>query len=384
MRWIITENRDCKCLGFAVDFLPPKVPSKLHVLYRDSQIYLNADGLAGIIPCKSGNSILIEPKYKELHPFSMYEYIHDLSVKSETDSDIDKDEHDIDIHTVAQAFANELIAIHCRQKLFKRIPVKRDSNVVKGRVHWSNTASRMATGRQFPVVSTFLEPTYDIPDNEAISMAAKVCLPLFEYNTKEWVALHSWSSMSYTNSLSKEALLKLKSSLGNSKRGGAHAYYYAPIALALIILGVDDAGNISSEGQSILFNMPGLYEDYIRTAFMRRCISKGLSCQKSFVPKSFLFSDGKCELEPDITIYNGTTPMAVLDVKYKVPDSKDYYQIFTYMKYAGLSKAFIVSPAVRHNEIITAYDGSKIVNLNVSKSDNKQLESIASEVISSL
>lgn len=384
MRWIITENEDCECPGFTVDILPERLPANLHVLYKDSQIYLRADGLAGIIPCKSGNSILIEPKCKGLHPFSMYEYINDLSIMNDNDSSIDSDGDGIDIHTVAQCFTKELIAIRCRQKLFKRLPVKSDRSMAKGRVDWSCTAVKIATGKPYPIVSTVLEATYDIPENEAISMAAQICLPLFEYGTDEWNVLHSWSTMKYKKPLSKEALLKLQCTLRNSTLGGAHAYYYTPIALALIILGVDDAGNASSQEQSILFNMPGLYEDYIRTAFMRKSILKGLSCQKSFIPKSFLFSNGTCELEPDITIYNGTHPLAVLDVKYKVPDSKDFYQIFTYMKYAELSKAYIISPSVMHNEVIAAYDGSKIINLNISKSDNELLESLASEVIDSL
>ena len=190
--------------------------------------------------------------------------------------------------------------------------------------------------------------------------------------------------MPYSKPLTKEELQKLFSSLRNLKLGGAHAYYYTPLALALIILGIDDAGNTTSQDQSILFNMPGLYEDYIRTAFMRKCVLKGLSCQKSFIPKSFLFTNGTCELEPDITIYSGTQPLAVLDVKYKVPDSKDYYQIFTYMQYARLSNAYIISPCVKHNEVITAYNGSRIVNINVSKSDHVQLEKLAVEVIDNL
>lgn len=384
MRWIITENEDCECLGFTVDLLPERLPANLHILCKDSQLYLRADGLVGIIPCKSGNSILIEPKCKGLYPFSMYEYINDLSIENDNDSFVENEGNDIDIHTVVQRFAKELIAIYCRQKLFKRLPVKSKRNVVKGRIDWSSTAVRIVTGRPYPIASTVLEPTYDIPENEVISMAAQICLPLFEYNTDEWNVLNSWSTMAYAKPLSKELLLKLQCSLRNTKLGGAHAYYYTPIALALIILGVDDAGNALSQGQSILFNMPGLYEDYIRTAFMRKSILKGLSCQKSFIPKSFLFSNGTCELEPDITIYNGSHPLAVLDVKYKVPDSKDYYQIFTYMKYAGLTKAFIISPSVRHREVITAYDGSKIVNLNVSKSYNEQLESLAAEVIDNL
>lgn len=384
MRWIITENEDCECPGFAVDLLPAQLPANLHVLYRNSQIYLRADGIAGIIPCKSGHSILIEPKCKGLHPFSMYEYINDLLIKNEIDSTVDKDGRGIDIHTIAQCFADELIAIQCRQKLFKRLPVKSNRNIVKGRIDWSATAVRIATGRHSPIASTVPEPTYDIAENEVISMAAKICLPLFEHSTDEWRSLHSWSSMAYTRPLSKEALLKLRCSLRNTKLGGAHAYYFTPIALALIILGVDDAGNTLSQNPNILFNMPGLYEDYIRTAFMRKSIPKGLSCQKSFSPKSFLFSDGTCELEPDITIYNGSKPLAVLDVKHKIPDSKDYYQIFTYMKYAGLTKAFIISPSVRHKEAITAYDGSKMINLNVSESQHEKLELLAAEVIDTL
>ena len=384
MRWIITENEECKCPGFTVDFLPANLPVNLHVLYKESQLFLRADGLAGIIPCKSGHSILIDPKCKGLHPLKMYEYINDLSISHQTDDAIDSDGSNIDIHSLAKCFANELIVIQCRQKLFKRLPVKEGRNMVRGRVDWANTYRRIKTGRELPITSIALESAYDIAENEAISMAAEICLPLFEYNTAEWLVLHSWSSMSYSKPLTKEKLQKLHSSLRNLKIGGAHAYYYTPLALALIVLGTDDAGNTTSQNQSMLFNMPVLYEDYIRTAFMRKCALKGLSCQKSFIPKSFLFINGTCELEPDITIYSGTQPLAILDVKYKVPDSKDYYQLLTYMQYAGLSSAYIISPNVKHNEIITAYNGSKIVNINVSKSDHMQLEKIVSEVIGNL
>jgi 5-methylcytosine-specific restriction endonuclease McrBC regulatory subunit McrC len=360
------------------------LPEKLHVLYKDSQLYLQADGLAGIIPCKSGNSILIEPKCKDLHPFLMYEYINNLSLNQDTENAVDTEGSNIDLQTLAQYFANELIAIHCRQRLFKRLPVKKNRTAVKGKVNWSTTARQVASKQLAPIASTALESTYDIPENEVISMAASLCLPLFDHNTAEWSALFSWSSIKYNRALTKEALLKLKGILQNSQISGAHAYYYTPIALALSILGIDEAGNASTQDQSILFNMPGLYEDYIRTAFMRRSTLKGYSCQKSFVPRSFLFANGTCELEPDITIYDGKKPIAVLDVKYKVPDSKDYYQIFAYMKYAKLLKAYVISPYVRHNEAITAYDGSKIIGVNVSKSIHTQLEEIVSGVIDTL
>ena len=88
MKWIITENTECECPGFTVDILPQQIPAKLRVLFRDQQVFLEADGLAGIIPCKGGNSIVINPKCKNLEPFSMYEYINNLSISHKEDQDL--------------------------------------------------------------------------------------------------------------------------------------------------------------------------------------------------------------------------------------------------------------------------------------------------------
>ena len=57
MEWKVTENEECHCPGFTVDILPKQLPANFHILYKDSQIYLQAIGLAGIIPCKYGNYI---------------------------------------------------------------------------------------------------------------------------------------------------------------------------------------------------------------------------------------------------------------------------------------------------------------------------------------
>lgn len=381
MKWIITENTECECPGFTVDILPQQIPAKLRVLFRDQQVFLEADGLAGIIPCKGGNSIVINPKCKNLEPFSMYEYINNLSISHKEDQDVDLTGTGIDINTVAIHFARELISIQCHQRLIKRLPSKQKEPVIKGHVDWISTSRLWASGQKKEIVTTIRESTYDIPENEVISMAANVCLPLFENTSNEWKILHSWSTMKYRCPLTKEQLSRIHASLRNSRFSGAHAYYFKPVCLALIILGVDDAGNMNAQDQSILFNMPGLYEDYIRTAFMRKSVLKGYSCQKGFIPRSFLFSDGTCELEPDITIYDGSRIKAVLDVKYKVPDSKDYYQIFTYMKFAGLNEAYIISPFVRHLASITAYDGSKIININVASSNHTILENIVGTIV---
>ncbi len=384
MDWIITENEECLCLDFTIDDLPNQIPAKLRVLYRDTQVFLEADGIAGIIPCKNGNSISIMPKCKNLNPFLMYEYINNLSISQLNEQTIDYSGTGINISALAAHFANELISIQCHQKLIKRLPVRGVYDSIKGHIDWPATSRLWATGRKSKIISTTNESTVDIPENEIISMAAKVCISFFNEGTDEWKVLHSWSMLHYRNRLTKEDLLKLQWKLKTSQFSGAHAYYYIPICLALVILGVDDAGNMNSNEQSILFNMPSLYEDYIRTAFLRKSIVKGYSCQKSFIPRSFLFRDGSCELEPDITIYNGSTIKAVLDVKYKIPDSKDYYQLFTYMKFAKLDEAYIVSPFVKHLDSVTAYDGSKIINLRVNDSNYLNLENTVSSIVNSL
>ena len=106
------------------------------------------------------------------------------------------------------------------------------------------------------------------------------------------------------------------------------------------------------------------------------------TCALPIFPRSFLFFSGECEIIPDITVYKGSSVKALLDVKYKTPDSKDYYQIFTYMKYAKLDNAFIVSPSVEHEKTITAYDGSKITLLNVDSSSPDLLSSVTDDFLS--
>lgn len=384
MKWIITENEACECPGLTLDLLPKKLPANLRVLFRDKTILLEADGLAGIIPCEQGHSIIVEPKCKTLHPFVMYEYVNQLLKITESSIDYDPLGADINMNSLAQFYVKELSNIQRQPRMIRRLPRTDNRTSVKGKVNWNRSARNIKLQTTAPIVSTVQEASFDIPENQILSMAASVCLPLFEKETEEWNTLCHWSRMDYSRNITREKLLRLRAMLKTSRVSGAHAYYKNALALSLVILGVDQMGTITTEDKSILFNMPGLYEDYVRTAFMRKSILKGYSCQKSFVPRSFMFNDGSCELEPDITIYKGTDPIAVLDVKYKVPDSKDYYQIFTYMKYAKLSEAFVISPFVKHRSVMTAYDGSKITGINISQSINTDLETTALEIIEAI
>ena len=54
------------------------------------------------------------------------------------------------------------------------------------------------------------------------------------------------------------------------------------------------------------------------------------------------------------------------------------------MKFAKLDEAYIISPFVKHLDSVTAYDGSKIINLRVNDSNYLNLENTVSSIVNSL
>ena len=167
--------------------------------------------------------------------------------------------------------------------------------------------------------------------------------------------------------------------------GGSHSYYSNALGLSLVILqasGIDHGESWESDGY--LFNMPGLYEDFVRTSLMRAAEPTALSVQKGFASSSFLLTNGEIELIPDLTIYRGGSIEAVLDVKYKVPDAKDLYQIYTYMQFARLNEAYIISPSVRTGDVVETFDGHRIKCLGLDSSSAIDVDALASRVIEAL
>ena len=382
MEWHIIENNQVDCPGFNPDVLPEQIPEKLHVLHGKNGFELLADGIAGVIPCREEHSIVIVPKCNTLNPFSMYGYVNNLSLESINTVLTGESDTRIGIQMLSRMFVDELLQIQCKQRIIARPPIKLRASSVIGHVDWPKTEVNTLRGKQGQIETTRRLQTTDTIENQIISSAAQCILPLFSPDSSEYNILCVWGEMRYGKKLSYRSAVSVKERVASNRFSGAHAYYQNAIKLALMILGIDEAWATHNQTDAILFNMPGLYEDYIRTAFMRKGSIKGLSCQKGFIPKGFLFSDGSCELEPDITIYQGANIKAVMDVKYKVPDSKDYYQLFTYMTYAGLQTAFVISPSVKHLERITAFDGRHIVKIRIDHSNNTKLESIAESVLS--
>lgn len=384
MRWTVKENEESLCDGMIQTDIPAKIPASLRILHKNHAYYTLAENIAGIIPFNNQHVLNIVPKYPHIDPIELLLYIHDIDVAVD-DSQAEQygvGNESVRLETLAQMFAHELMAMQMHPIKFQRKTTKIETPSIKGRVDWLATTRLHHQGKLNLIATSHSIPTVIIPENILIAQAARKVLHLFMRSSSEWEVLYQWSSLPIPQTLPASVFARFDRVLRQDQFSGAHAYYYRPVILAQAVLGFTGfAGGIDFTDDAILFNMPSLYEDFIRTAFQRQSHPLGLTCQKGFVPRSFLFIGGACEMIPDVTIYYGTDIRVLLDVKYKSPDSKDLYQLYSYMKYAGLPEAYIVSPAVRDNETIVSFDGCQIHMICVNTSRAEQIECKAYDIL---
>ncbi|MDU7431809.1 MAG: hypothetical protein E7K76_13155, partial [Cutibacterium avidum] len=225
----------------------------------------------------------------------------------------------------------------------------------------------------------------DIPENRIIKSAAKRVLGLLSSDAPGARVTHDWANWQASTFAGYDDIRKVSQMMRTKNVGGSHSYYSNALGLSLVILqasGIDHGERWESDGY--LFNMPGLYEDFVRTSLMRAAEPTALSVQKGFASSSFLLTNGEIELIPDLTIYRGGSIEGVLDVKYKVPDAKDLYQIYTYMQFARLNEAYIISPSVRTGDVVETFDGHRIKGLGLDSSSAIDVDALASRVIEAL
>ena len=381
MRWVAKENTESPCPGLRVDDLPDKIPANVHILHSQGQLSILSENVAGVLPCKNGNEVVIEPKYKGIDPIALLMYVNSISGIAVNRERIRSGKAEIDLQTISDAFVDQLSIIKTEAKKFKRKGYTIQTGAVVGKVNWLKTYRQQHSGKLDSIVTTVRMSSYDIPENALIAAAAKKIIGFYQSGSEEFELLFPWAAEADKYHHSYAELFAFQSKLNERSLSGPHAYYYPSVMLSKIILGFDSVEIMSEEVDTILFNMPGLYEEYIRTGFQRAGGQFGCTIQKGLTPRSFLFYNGECEMIPDITIYDGITIKAVLDVKYKIPDSKDYYQIFAYMKYAGLDTAYIISPEVEQDQVITAFDGSKVHFVRIDTSSGDELENTAKRII---
>jgi 5-methylcytosine-specific restriction endonuclease McrBC regulatory subunit McrC len=147
--------------------------------------------------------------------------------------------------------------------------------------------------------------------------------------------------------------------------------YTAAQALAALLAGSEQLAFESAgwSGGSILFSMSRVWEGYVENWVRRLWPGHRVEAQQHFP----LTSDGTLGAVADVLVYEGRTPVALYDAKYKPPEEapkrEDIYQMVTYCERLGLSKATLVYPGVLPEKTVhVAGKQIEVVGLDISSS----------------
>lgn len=383
--WSVRENETVDCPGLDLGDIPASLPENVRVLARGEQLQVSAKNVAGVVPLVGDRRLLIRPKVEQIDPIEMLLYLVDSNSSNASSAKTPQyalGSGSASLDLLVEAFAAELLKSASKPKKFKRVPRKSSGNVATGHVDWASSHLRLLRGQRESIMSTRPQPTFNIAENKLLVAAARRALPLLDRAQPSTSVVAKWARNPRIDGPSHSEVRRIEQELRTGRYGGSHSYYQTALQLALVIVGavgVTQGSDLQSE--SILFNMPGLYEDFVRTALMRAAAPTTLAVRKGFIGGSYLFTDGVFELIPDAVVYEGGQVRAVLDAKYKEPDAKDFYQLYTYMRYADLDRAVILSPWVEDGKIMDTFDGKHVELVRVATSAPEALTSTAERII---
>jgi 5-methylcytosine-specific restriction endonuclease McrBC regulatory subunit McrC len=243
-----------------------------------------------------------------------------------------------------------------------------------------------------PIVFGAHERSYNNPENRVLGKASQVAIPFLmdEVNSQLRFAAESWSRR-FADDFTARDLFEVDRWLASRKLGGSRGYYVKALSLAKILLG---QSGLSTEylhplqAEGVLINTATLFETFVRKSLIESYKGQGILVTKGGgLGIQSLYTDGYFELDPDFVFQDRSTILLIADAKYKVPDSKDHYQIICYLNRYKVRTGVIfmpcfadedsVSPMVRH---ITP-DGTTVWEVALPLDDLQVTESILADTL---
>lgn len=368
MEWIAKESSTTYLKDFPIELLPANMPSQIRFMKNKGRVGIEIGNVVGLLPLDGGHSIRILPKYAGINIVEMMLYVQGITNKhneSKIGEQFEIGSNLPQAELFVQVFLRELRTIEEKSIKFERRKELKQSNYAKGSVNWSKTKLNILRKKDSPIETKTYTQSFDIPENYLLAAAAMKAIKYTEKYSRDWNLLNKWIQRFNFNDVSK--LFKtIDRKLLNDRITGARAYYRNAIISAKIILGyygVDLGNNV--EGDALLVNTPDLYEEYIRAGCGNSLKEHGIYITKNFSPPEFLFTNGTCEVIPDLVFNKGDSVILVGDVKYKEPDSKDYYQLYSYIKKAGLDTGIVFTPSKNGEQEPTVKTRSTFDNINI-------------------
>lgn len=368
--------------NLSLQSLPSTIPAQIKFVKNKGKIGIEVGNVVGLVPLGNGDSIRILPKYKGINIVEMMLYVQGITNKhkeSKIGEQFDLGENLPRVELFVQVFLRDLRVIEERSLKFERKKENLQSKYAKGSVNWCRTLINIKRKKESPIETKMHVQSFDIPENYLLAAAAKKAIKYTAKYSNDWILLNKWIQRFGEIDVSK-LFRSIDKKLIQDRISGARSYYRNAVISAKVILGyygIDLGENI--EGDAILVNTPELYEEYVRAGCGNRLKEYGIFITKNFAPPEYLFTNGTCELIPDLVFRKGDSTILIGDVKYKEPDSKDYYQLYTYIKKAGINSGVVFTPSKNgESEPIIqkrkSFDDVCIYDVSIPNTNSKALE----------
>lgn len=347
--------------SLSFDHLPHPLPSGIHVHAKGSLLGLEAQGVAGSIPLKNGDTLQILPKIGQVNFLRMLFLAEGRQGTLQRDYDefvtlcVD-DEESLNFLVARQLMMSAARILH-QSPMVARIERKRRGAFACGRINPMNTALNIASRKLDPVEYASRERTTDIAENRVISEAlARAQYSLLPDDREKFRPIFIKWQRNFGRSNAIQADISIvERGFSSSKYGGPRGYYHRALMLSQIILGSFGIGLGSSseiEGDAVLLNTADVFEKYLRATIATHYADQGFVVTKGGGAMRSLYTDGSYEVDPDIVIQREGKTVLIADAKYKIPTSADHYQMNAYLSVFGTNKGVLLSPAMRSGQII--------------------------------
>nr|WP_314625424.1 hypothetical protein [uncultured Janthinobacterium sp.] len=358
--WTVRESFTTWLPEFKFEFLPAGLESQIRVVTLRGEVGLEVGGIVGSILLTNGDTLHIIPKVGEINFFRMLltaEGLYD-ELKNELPelAAYAVDDSDSVPAIVARSLLREITKITSLSPRFERRKIYKTGKFAKGRILVLDTKMRMQLRSENPVAYEASVRSFDTAENRVLAEAVLIARSYIAENEENSELLYVAEKWVYKFSDRRriiEDISEVSKKISRNYYAGARGYYVRGLTLAKIILGQEGLyqGETSQVlGDSIVVNMANLFEEYVRYTLANRYQKDGVVVRKGASPPVFLYNDGFCNLNPDITILLGTSYCVVIDAKYKLPDPGDHYQMGAYMGAFNVPYGILLCPVYKSSE----------------------------------
>lgn len=354
--WSAAECSTTWLPEFPLGIVPSALEPQVRIVTRGMATGLEIGGIIGAVPLLNGDTLHIVPKIGPTNFFRMLLTAEGLGDRAPREfngfaSWGADDASDAVPALLARRFLFELALIDAEGPRFGRNLERQVREIPSGRIALLPTVRRLRLRSATPFVCERRVRDFDVPENRVLAAAAGLSAGLIsERGTLEpWQSAlaFKWRKEFNRPETLHDDLAQTAKGLAVGTYGGPRGKYIHALTLARLILGqagMSQEGRTRVMGDALLINSAALFEDYVRAVLSRVCKPMGLTVSKGGSPVQFLYDDGSFELIPDIRVSRGLSTLALGDTKYKDPESDDHYQMASYMRSYGVSRAFLLCP----------------------------------------